>query len=102
MFPGAGLGTKKFGSNQKTWGTRVLGVARSGEENGGFSSRRSWARVTNVSGKEFGIDTGGVGGRVMVNFRRSNVWGNETVVVCVGIGRNPGRSGPARGRERSR
>jgi hypothetical protein len=38
----------------------------------------------------------------MVNLRRSNVWGHETVVVCVGIGRNHGRSGPAQGRERSR
>ena len=78
----------------------MLGIARGGEENGGFSSRGGRAGVTNIGGEEFGIVTCGLGGRVVVNFCRSYVWRHKTV-IHVGIGRNSrGRRGRVGKRER--
>jgi len=71
----------------------MLGIARGSEENGGFSSRSGRTGITNVGGEEFGIDTRGLGGRVVVNFRRSYVWRHE-IIIYVGIGRS------SRGRRR--
>lgn len=66
----------------------MLRVARSGKENGGFGARRGRTGITNVGGEEVGVDTGGVAGRVIVNFSRPHVWRYETV-FCVGVSRNP-------------
>ena len=64
--------------------------ARGGEENGGFGSRSGRTGITNVGGEEFSIDTRGLGGRVVVNFRRSYVWRHE-IIIYVGIGRSSRR-----------
>lgn len=68
----------------------MLGIARGGEEDGGFCSSGGRAGVTDIGGEELGIDTRGLGGRVVVNFCRSYVWRHK-IVACVGIGRNPRR-----------
>lgn len=101
-FPRTGLGTKEFWWNQKIRISCMLGIARSSEENGGFSSRGGGTSKANVSGEEFGVDTGGVGGGIVVNLRRSNVWRHEILVVCVGIGGNSRGCRPAWRREGTR
>ena len=84
-FPGFGLGADELRRNHKTWSARMLGIARGGEEDGGFGSRGGRAGIANIGGEEFGVNTRGVGGRVVVNLRRSNVWGHK-VVIRVGVG----------------
>jgi len=66
----------------------MLGIAGGGEENGGFCSSGGRAGVTDIGGEEFVIGTRGLGGRVVMSFRRSYVWRHK-IVVYVGIGRNP-------------
>ena len=87
-FPGFSLSTSELRRNHKTRSAGMLGVARSSEENGRFGPRGGRARIAHISGEEFGIDACGVGGRVVVNLRRSNVWRDETVVIRVGVGGN--------------
>jgi len=64
----------------------MLGVTRGGEEYGGFGSRGGRTSIADISGKEFGIDARGVGGRVIVNLGRSNVWRHKA--ICISVGRN--------------
>lgn len=66
-FPGFGLGTGELRGNQQIWGARVLGIARGGEENGRLGTGGGRARVANVGGEQFGIDTCGLGRGVVVN-----------------------------------
>jgi len=62
----------------------MLGIARGGEEYGGFGSCGGRAGVADVGGKEFGIDACRVGGGVVVNLCRSNIWRHKTIRIGVG------------------
>jgi len=98
-FPRFGLDADELLWNYKIRSAGMLGITWGSDEYGRFGSRGGRASVADIGGKEFGIDPRRVGGRVVVNLCRSNVWRHK--IICVGVGKNSRRRRVGR-RERAR